>query len=341
MKTKTSKKVQVEKVLIYDIDVKEFRFFKDFFETYLTEDLIENEKNEQIKSIIVEKLPFEYQKNWVIVFGRDLAYNMQAKKKHLLIFKLGKIAFFVFQGKYLDMPGAEPVEYFDEVKYDTDRLEDFTENRVQILEQKALKTEDFAKNVQKWIGKFCLKYEEKMYENYADFERLLVKKLKVELMLRGKEGFWNIFIGPRVTYTTENVKMETEMSFTLDLTGGRINKGKKNIVIFQKKGDVDPYMEFLVKRKKEMVGFVGMLFMFLILVTCRDFTYPVDEQINHVEVLSVLSFKYREQEPYKDLVCMNQQVFTLIAGAIFFLYIGAKIYGSVQKKRKVKKFKLF
>ena len=47
MKTK-QKGVKVEKVLVYDIEVKDFRFFKNFFEAVLTEDLIENEKNEQI-----------------------------------------------------------------------------------------------------------------------------------------------------------------------------------------------------------------------------------------------------------------------------------------------------
>ena len=264
------------------------------------------------------------------------------------------------------MPGAEPVEYFDDFTFDTkkffkifsfrnpdNRLEDFKENRVQILEQKALKNEDFAKNIQDWIAKFCLKHEEKMYEDYAEFERLLVRKLKVELMLTGKEGFWNIFIGPRVTYTTENVKMETEMSLSLDLTGGRINKGKKNIAIFQKKGEPDPYLQykiilgsllnlfrFLVKRKKEMTGFIGMLFLFLILVTCRDFTPPTADQINYLE-LPILSLKYRQDDQYKDIVCLNQQLFTLMAGGIFFIYIGAKIFSAVQKKRKLKKVKFF
>jgi len=87
-----------------------------------------------LESLLAEKLPWEYQRDWVIVFGRDLAYNMQyslllinfvkferAKKKHLLIFKLGKMAFFVFQGKYLDMPGADVVEFFNDFTYDEER----------------------------------------------------------------------------------------------------------------------------------------------------------------------------------------------------------------------------
>jgi len=111
------------------------------------------------------------------------------------------------------------------------------------LEQKALKTEDFADGLRNWIAKFCLKYEEKMIQNYAEFETLMLTKMKLELMLAAKEGFWNIFIGPRVTYVTENVKKEGELSFSLDLTGMKVNKGKKNIVIFQKKGDPEAYLQ--------------------------------------------------------------------------------------------------
>ena len=29
------------------------------------------------ESIISQRLPWEYQKEWVIVFGKDLAYNLQ------------------------------------------------------------------------------------------------------------------------------------------------------------------------------------------------------------------------------------------------------------------------
>ena len=82
-----------------------------------------------------------------------------------------------------------------------------------------------------------------MVQNYAEFETLMLTKMKLELMLAAKEGFWNIFIGPRVTYVTENVKNEGELSFSLDLTGAKVNKGKKNIVIFQKKGDPEPYLQ--------------------------------------------------------------------------------------------------
>ena len=51
MKSKTTqKRVKVDRILRYDIEMKDFRFFKDFFETYLTEELIEAEKNDQISN---------------------------------------------------------------------------------------------------------------------------------------------------------------------------------------------------------------------------------------------------------------------------------------------------
>jgi len=341
MKSKTThKRIKVDRILRYDIEMNDFRFFKDFFETYLTEELIEGEKNDQIKSLIAEKLPWEYQRDWVIVFGRDLAYNMQAKKKHLLIFKLGKLAFFVFQGKYLDMPGADVVEFFDNFEFDEKRLQEFKENRITTLEQKALKSEDFADNLKHWIAKFCLKYEDKMIQDYAEFENQLLRKLKLELMLASKEGFWNIFIGPRVNYVTENVKMEGELSFSLDLTGGKMNKGKKNIVMFQKKGDPEPYLQFFRKKKKEMVGFLGMLLLFLIMVTCRNFDHNKHENLQ-AGTIPGLGIQYIKADTFNDLVCLNQQYSLFIAGGIFFLYIGIKVFGAIQKKRKVKKLRFF
>ena len=51
MKSKAPKKVKVEKIPIYDLNTKDFKFFKNFFETFITEDLIESERCEQISKL--------------------------------------------------------------------------------------------------------------------------------------------------------------------------------------------------------------------------------------------------------------------------------------------------
>ena len=122
------------------------------------------------------------------------------------------------------------------------RLGNFRDTKIAIIDQKALKEDDFAQSIQSWISKFCLKHEALIQENYNEFEKNLIRKLKLELMLASKEGFWNIFIGPKVAYVTENVKMEGELTLSVDFSVGKANKGKKTIVMFQKKGDPEAYI---------------------------------------------------------------------------------------------------
>ena len=85
-----------------------------------------------------------------------------------------------------------------------------------------------------------------------------------------------------------------------------------------------------------MIGFVGMLLLFLIMITCRNFDFAKHEPLRPAEFLSV---QYYQADNISDLVCLNQQSCLLIAGCIFFLYIGIKIFGAVQKKNRVKKLK--
>ena len=87
-----------------------------------------------------------------------------------------------------------------------------------------------------------------------------------------------------------------------------------------------------------MLGFVGMLLLFLIMITCRNFDFSKHEPLRPAEFLSV---RYNQADNFNDFVCLNQQSCLLVAGSIFFLYIGIKIFGAVQKKNKVKKLRFF
>ena len=83
---------------------------------------------------------------------------------------------------------------------------------------------------------------------------------------------------------------------------------------------------------KEVIGFVGMLMMFIVLVGCREFNHLVDQESFDAY------FRARAgQLTFKEEVCQNQSMLMYIGGLTFFLYIGTKIFGVYNTKRKINK----
>lgn len=104
-----------------------------------------------------------------------------------------------------------------------------------MLKKQNLLTENLDEFIRQWLAKFTLTYKDKLNNNYADWERHLVSKIKMELQYRGRQGFWHIYMSNRMDYVIDDID-DCLMLFEIDLSGVSKIKGKKKLLIFQKKG---------------------------------------------------------------------------------------------------------
>ena len=94
--------------------------------------------------------------------------------------------------------------------------------------------------IHKWLASFMISNEKLYKENYVEFEKKLVRKIKFELILEAQEGFWNIYLAQKVDGYIQK-DLDPSMLFTLDFTKEDPNHGKKRLFIFQKVGKLDEF----------------------------------------------------------------------------------------------------
>ena len=106
---------------------------------------------------------------------------------------------------------------------------------IHVAKKQNLIAENLDENIREWLAKFILTYKEKLESNYADWERRLLLKIKMELQFRGRQGFWHIYISNKLDYIIDDID-DCNMLFEIDFGGFSKIKSKKKLLIFQKKG---------------------------------------------------------------------------------------------------------
>ena len=107
-----------------------------------------------------------------------------------------------------------------------------------ILKRQNLLTDGLDELIRDWLAKFMTAYEEKLNTSYVEWEKHMISKVKMELQLQGKQGFWHMYISGKLDVLTEDLA-DCVMIFELDFSNISKVKGKKKLLIFQKKGFSD------------------------------------------------------------------------------------------------------
>eukprot|EP00331_Platyophrya_macrostoma_P018423 CAMPEP_0176475666 /NCGR_PEP_ID=MMETSP0127-20121128/43729_1 /TAXON_ID=938130 /ORGANISM="Platyophrya macrostoma, Strain WH" /LENGTH=273 /DNA_ID=CAMNT_0017871279 /DNA_START=169 /DNA_END=990 /DNA_ORIENTATION=+ len=251
-----------------------------------------------------------------------------SERIYAIILKFQNIAFFIYQPKYLDLGKPEVIEVFSN-KLEQSQIKEIADH-IQVVKKQNLLTETLDEDIKQWLAKFILSYQDKLSTNYAEWERRLMLKIKMELQFRGQQGFWHIYFSNRLDYVIDDLE-DCNMLFEIDFGGFSKFKSKKKLLIFQKKGFAESIFGMWKTKVPELMGFTGMLLMFIAVAFCkgsRILTGATEElQYSHI------SGDLIKSEMNRNLSTREHYSLILYAGAVlFFSYLGNKMLGKYRER---------
>ena len=180
----------------------------------------------------------------------------------------------------------------------------------------------------------------------------MLGKIKMELQYRGHQGFWHIYISNRIDYVIEDID-DCLMLFEVDFSGFSKMKSKKKVLIFQKKGFADSIFgySFLLQlvssngiflnrawktKIPEMMGFTGMLLMFISVAYCKGTRFLTGGDTEEVKYSHLSDDMVKKgQDPNMSIqqqICHNYSYLLYSGAVLFFSYLGNKMLGKYKER---------
>ena len=158
-------------------------------------------------------------------------------KNTMFIFKIGKLAVFIYKAKPFDIPKVKPIENF--LKTDLENGGKKNSDLINEVFIKHMETDEDKKELQKindWVGCYFFKYPDFESDGY---EKRFMETLKMFLLSQTRQMYWHIFFARRLDYTlteiTNGFDEKREILLELDFPQFKDLKFKPRLLIFQRR----------------------------------------------------------------------------------------------------------
>ena len=174
-----------------------------------------------------------------------------------------------------------------------------------------------------WLTKFFIKHEEKLLECNSKTETELLNNFRTYLIIKIDGFYWHLAYGDKVEKVSYENSDESAATFEIN----NLEKNfKKNLIAFQKKGRKPSLFQKSKSKARQIATFFSMMFMFLIMVTCRKF----DFQDNDIPENSIT-----------EKICKEKNPLLFFFGIIIFGSLGSRFFSHFLNSRKLKNLNKF